>query len=457
MPEPGRILIYSPRGASPRLGYIVQTLFGDFAGLDAVVTTSREEFLGADMVKVAYGHIDNQGVPSIPAAGLLFETGINSDKPDFVMHKGMPVLFPFEHEGNLIPFDIFAASFWLLSRYEEYQPYAADAHGRFPATEGIMHRAGLLLKPIVNTWLHYLLERLKSLSPAMKINLPGYHYLPTFDIDTAWAFRHKPIYRQAGGLIKSLINRNFKSIRHRLAVLSGKQRDPFDTYDEIISIHNERERPLFFFLVGERGTFDRNTHPGNRHFRELVRALDRYGVTALHPSYGSCEDAAVVLAEAKTLGMITGRQVTQSRQHFLRIKLPTTCRVLIESGIMEDYSMGFADQPGFRAGTCSPFMFYDLERDEITPLRIFPLTVMDGTLRDYMQLTPPEATGIIQTLHQNVRAHHGTFISLWHNESLGEIGRWTGWSDVYRQLVNLCSVKAEKPQNDDHQQEKNTL
>jgi hypothetical protein len=103
--------------------------------------------------------------------------------------------------------------------------------------------------------------------------------------------------------------------------------------------------------------------------------------------------------------------------------------------------MGFASKPGFRAGTCTSFDFYDLEKEEQTMLRIYPFQVMDGTLNQYMKLNPKEAVEKIRKIVTSVKFVQGTFISLWHNESIGEQRDWKGWSGVYEEVLKICKSK----------------
>ena len=107
--------------------------------------------------------------------------------------------------------------------------------------------------------------------------------------------------------------------------------------------------------------------------------------------------------------------------------------------ITDDYSMGYAALPGFRAGICSTYNFYDLDREEETKLRIHPFAVMDGTLKDYMELSPDEAIDHIKVLIDEVKKVHGTFISLWHNETLSDKKRWNGWLRVYESLLEMAA------------------
>jgi hypothetical protein len=76
--------------------------------------------------------------------------------------------------------------------------------------------------------------------------------------------------------------------------------------------------------------------------------------------------------------------------------------------------------------------------EEETKLRIHPFAVMDGTLRDYMMLSAEEAVVEIKKLIKEVKAVNGTFISLWHNESLSNQLRWTGWQKVYEELLTAA-------------------
>jgi hypothetical protein len=119
--------------------------------------------------------------------------------------------------------------------------------------------------------------------------------------------------------------------------------------------------------------------------------------------------------------------------------MPTTYRNLIELGIKEEYSMGYASQVGFRASLCTPFYFYDLVADETTKLLLFPFAVMDATLNLYLKIKPGEAMNYVEPLIQEVKSVNGLFISLWHNETLCNDFDWKGWQDVYEQVVKAAT------------------
>jgi hypothetical protein len=225
----------------------------------------------------------------------------------------------------------------------------------------------------------------------------------------------------------------------RYQVLRNNQPDPFNTYELLNHFHSRAGvEPIWFFLVGSYSRFDKNISTDNVHFQDLIRLISRHNPVGLHPSYASNSSPSIIRQEAERLSRIIGRPVAASRHHYLRIHLPETYRALTHLGIRQDFSMGYADCPGFRAGIASPFPFFDLEENKITDLVIYPFQVMDTCLHTYLKLNPEQAIDRISELTGRVKAVQGTFISLWHNESLSEWKDWRGWSTVYEQLLALA-------------------
>ncbi|WGH75414.1 polysaccharide deacetylase family protein [Tenacibaculum tangerinum] len=164
-----------------------------------------------------------------------------------------------------------------------------------------------------------------------------------------------------------------------------------------------------------------------------------YARVGLHPSYYTMNDATMLKKEKERLEAITNMPITRSRQHYLRVSIPETYQQLIDLEIEEDYSMGYASHAGFRASTCTPFYFYDLDFEIQTPLKIFPFALMDSSLRDYMKLTPKQSLGKIRDLKNEVKAVNGTFITVFHNESLSNYLRWRGWNRVYNSMLKIVA------------------
>jgi hypothetical protein len=97
--------------------------------------------------------------------------------------------------------------------------------------------------------------------------------------------------------------------------------------------------------------------------------------------------------------------------------------------------MGFADMPGFRAGVCTPFYFYDLKNEKQTNLRLYPVTFMEGNFMKYLKKGPAESMQIIFRLIDEVKSVNGTFISIWHNHTLSDDNRNKGWRKVHDAMI----------------------
>ena len=114
----------------------------------------------------------------------------------------------------------------------------------------------------------------------------------------------------------------------------------------------------------------------------------------------------------------------------MKFEFPKTFSILAKLGVTDDYSLGFADEIGFRAGTSFPFFFFDLQKNERTTLRFHPFSYMDSALKDYLKLDPDAAKAEIAQLLEEVKSVGGEFIMIWHNSSIHDTGEWKGWKTV---------------------------
>ncbi|MDR0970685.1 MAG: polysaccharide deacetylase family protein [Lentimicrobiaceae bacterium] len=433
-----KLLILVPK-ITNRLRYVFKLLLNELLGLEIAFTTDSTLFLNEKGMKFHYGDQPIGDEIFQKAVSLLFERDIASITLKWKLYNGTKVTFPVASTRSMLPFDVFAATFFLVSRYEEYLPFVPDKFGRFEAESSVLQQEGILQKPVVNHWIIALRNVLSTHFPELQFKKNEFTLLPTYDIDSAWAYRHKGLFRILGGYAKYLLKLNFNEIKFRTAVLRNKEKDPFDTFDLQIALQKEfRLHPIYFILCGDYGPYDKNISIRNRYFCNLIKKLGDYSEVGIHPSFASFLDEKQLQNEINNLSHVLNREVTKSRQHFLRLTIPKTYQKLIELDITDDYTMGYASAPGFRAGIASSFLFYDLEHDVPTNLRIHPFAVMDGTLRDYMNMNVDQAFEIIKTLIDEVKAVDGTFISLWHNETLSDEKRWKGWRNMYRNMIEYA-------------------
>lgn len=419
---------------TPRLRYMAGILLGDILGLNWEIITDIN--LIGDKPVINYSNSAIPGSFRISPCPLLFEKDIKPLEITVREWKGLPVLFPVDRDSDL-PFDIFAASFYLISRYEEYLDFLPDRHGRFPASLSVAFRNGFLTIPVVDLWTKQLSRELAGKYPGLKFRFSDYNALLTIDSDQPFAFLGKGPVRSFGGIIKDIALRP-GNIAKRLSVLTGKSKDPYFVYDYIYrNIERNGTDAKFFFPVGTYSKYDRNPSWKSMAYRKLIRETGSRYPAGLHPSYYAGDNSAVFRSERAKLNKILGIQTGISRFHFLRFKMPGSFKMLEEEKLSEDHSMGYPDKPGFRAGIARPFMFYDLNEEKQTDLKIVPFQVMDATLFDYMKLDAIAAEQVIINLIQETRRAGGLFVSLWHNTTLQDNPEWQGWRILFEKMLKI--------------------
>ncbi len=420
---------------TPRLRYITGFIGEALTGEPLELTTDIQVFEQYPGPKINYSsrHISVNDLQVHPA-GLLFEEGIRPQ--EIHCANSNEYVFFFESGGDH-PFDIFAASFYLLSRYEEYLPCTHDLYGRFPHTASLAFNNGFLDQPLVNYWLKELAALLKTRFPDFIPKEQVFTFLPTYDIDEAFSFLNKGLIRNTGGFLRDFFTGNFKRCRQRIQVLTGHQPDPFDSFEQLHRLHTHYTLdPLYFFLLASRkGMYDKNTDPAHSAMQALITAHAEKYRTGIHPSWQSGDKDSLLIEEKGMLETITGKPVTLSRQHFLRFTLPEGYRRLLAAGITEDHSMGYGMINGFRASVASPFYWYDLENETTTDLRICPFCYMDANSFYELKHTPAQALEQLLHYYKEVRNVNGMLVTLWHNTFLGTDPKFMGWKEVYEDFL----------------------
>lgn len=428
------ILIYSHKSTS-RLRYALNLVFRDVIQTPFKLTTNPVEFNLYEGAKFTYGFHALENEFFVQAKSLLFENGIIEQEITGMETLGTKAFFGTSSRSDF-PFDIFAASFYLASRYEEYLPHKRDEHDRFEAPQSIATQLDFLQVPVINRWCILFWNTLKNKFPDLTKTPRKYEFITTIDVDNAYAMKEKGVIRTYAAFVWDLLTFDFPNFFERIKVLTGQTKDPYDTYDyqlEMIKKHNLSF--IYFFLLGDYGKYDKNIPISNKNFQALIKTLGDYAQIGIHPSYGSNNDFLRLQKEVNRLSPVLNREVTRSRQHYLRLKMPDTYRNLIEIDILHDYTMGYASHYGFRAGICTPYYFYDLDLEVETQLQIHPFAVMEGTLKYRLRVDPEDAFEHYKKLIDEVKKVNGCFISLWHNDTLNDKGIWKGWRAVFEQVV----------------------
>jgi hypothetical protein len=365
---------------------------------------------------------------------LLFEQGLSDIEIKVQQWDNTKAFFSTGERSDL-PFDIFAASFYLLSRYEEYLPHVKDDYGRYMAKESLAYKNKFLNQPVVDIWAYKLKALLKERFPEFNFPKRSYSVKPVIDVPMAFYFKRKGLLRTLGGTLNDMLRLRLRQLYERYLVILGFKRDPYDTFKWIITKQKQNDfRFLVLFLIGDYSTYDKNINSSKKEFVSLIKSVADYCDVGLKASYFALEDIAILKKEKRKMEAIINTELNAVRNSFSKLNLPTSYRNLIELDIFNDYSMGYVDTLGFRAGTCTPFQFYDLDYEVQTPLQINPYCLLDfGLLKYASQLDKSEH---LQKLINEVKAVNGTFVPVFHNYSFSDMERWEGFKSLFTSILN---------------------
>ena len=410
---------------TPRVSYTFDFIFKT-RGVAYELTTDLHSFDQYNESRLNYSaNYKNEAILQIEPSSLLFEKGVlnhSIEKSNY-------------HDEECLMIDSvsdpIATVFFLLSRYEEYSKDCKDKYGRYPFSESILCKFNWIEKAIADRCAIAILKNLGEYKAVETVSI-----IPTFDIDNVYAYKLKKGRRAILGIGKDLFNFNFSRIIERIKVMNGG-RDPFDTYEIIKKVGEDFPLTKVFWLVGLLGEKDRNVSIGNLEHQRLIKEISHYASVNLHPSYGSFNDGSKILKEKNSLEEVLGKKVDASRQHFLRFQVSQTYSFLEEMGFKNEYSMGFAERAGFRSGTARSFLWYDLINEQVSTLILHPFVYMDGTLHEYMKLTIEQSKLLVKRLFDEVSSTGGDFVFIWHNETIGNYGKWQGWEEVFNFTLEL--------------------
>jgi len=276
--------------------------------------------------------------------------------------------------------DIFAACFFMLTRWEEYVNKKRDIHNRYPATESLAYKEGFLDRPIVNKIIEDLKSKLLELDSSLVFKKRDFELVLTHDVDEVrfWKSKKQLIRIVVGDILK---RRDIKLALSRLKeyylVSKGKIKDPFDTFDWLI---NKSEaigvKSRFYFMSG--GVTEYDNRYNIKNVRTLIEKIKYRGhIIGIHPSYNAYNDFQQFKKEKETLESICKCNITEGREHYLRFEVPTTWQIWEDNGMEVDSTCGYADMEGFRCGTGNEFSVFNILTREKLKLKERPLIYMD--------------------------------------------------------------------------------
>ena len=431
--------------------YILRFLLGEEVSTEILsqvgYTSNREEFPNYKLVILPskffnveiYGTRDS--LPHLPLqiweeAPILF---------------GNPVIEQID-DTRILHADLIASTYFLISRYEEMVSIdKRDIHGRFPGKESLPYRAGLIDSPFVEEYGKLLRIQLREIGcevpePPKQIRKI---YL-THDIDQLSHYRNFRGF--LGGLLRG-IKRPKEGNKAIKSYFGGLKNDPWFTSPWLFKLDNsvrqtlgsDRCEPIVFIKVG--GGAHKEDKPFITHhiqdFQTLLTLSKKKNITfGLHSSYEAGLNPSRIAEEKKHLERISKRPTTYNRHHYLDSREPEDMQALIDVGITDDFTMGYADIAGFRLGTCRPVKWINPRTQQLTTLTLHPLTIMDSSLSDkrYMYLNAHEAYEYCIRLVNMVESWNGELVLLWHNTSVEDTPR-SYHRKLYQDIIKYLKTK----------------
>jgi hypothetical protein len=431
------IVIYAPE-ITARLQYIAQTILTDGYGIPVAFVDQVEAMPTSDAVaKINYSKTVVINCYQIVPTTILSQTNVAVQNIE-VVQADLPYFFA-TGNGQSHPFDLFAAAFYLVTRYEEYLPHELDIYQRFPHTSSIAFQHQFLKRPIVNEWTINLLQHLKQWFPAFEYKMPEAKWLPTYDIDVAYAIRGKSWWRNLGRAAIDLLKGYAFPLKYIWQVRLLGQKDPFDTYDWLDNLHQKNQlQPLYFMLMAaQQSGYDKNLSPDSPTMQALLGQLAAKYSLGIHPSCASHGSKAILQAEHQSLKDYTKKAANISRQHYVQMRLPHTYEQLLALGITDDYSMGYGSINGYRAGIAHSFLWFNLASNQSTALHIHPFCYMEANSLFEEKENTQQALETAKQYWQQHQQVGGTMITIWHNHSLSDSGIFKGWKAVYEQFIQF--------------------
>ncbi|MCH2490597.1 MAG: hypothetical protein MK211_10660 [Flavobacteriales bacterium] len=423
------LLIYTQKPSS-RITYSVKHICTRILGIEVQITSVIEELISYTGPKLSYGKQPLGNEFFIQSHELLTQQGFEAIEIVVKDWNDTKCFFAVSDKSAL-PFDIFAASFYLLSRYEEYLPHVKDEYGRFPASESLAYKEGFIRQPVIDMWAGYFKAALQQVFPKLVFPKKEMSIHNLVVATQPFAFKQKGLFRSVVGYGYDILKGRFKQLGTRTRVLLGLQSDPNDTFAWMVDVVKQSKTPLtVFFLLGETTQFENSLNTHRQKFKMLVKFVSDYKEVGLICSKSALTAYETLKLEKRRMETITNRTLDSAINAELLVDLPDIYRDLVELEIKRDHTMVYEDTAGFRAGTCTPFLFYDLDYEIKTPLIIHPIAMTTQGLKK-----DDAIEGVVDEMMQTVEAVKGTFSILFSNTDFSNATTQQEWRTIFSEKL----------------------
>ncbi|MDT0675641.1 DUF7033 domain-containing protein [Autumnicola musiva] len=427
------LLIYTQK-ITPRIIYIFKHLCTGILGISIKFTTKIEEFIAHDGMKLSYGKQPLGKELFFQKIDLLTEQGFSEVEIKVQPWEDSVCFFPVP-EASALPFDIFAASFYLLSRYEEYAPHVKDEAERFPVSESLAYQEGFLSSPVVDKWALKFRNVLAERFPDIKLQERFFEANAVMAVENIFAYKNKGVLRSFSGMQRDFFQLNFNKVFDRLQVGFRIKKDPFNIFEDLIELIKKYKLEMYFmFQLSNFSIHDRNINYNRIPGRSVIKSVGDYARVGLLQGYYAAKDMKTLRTEKLRMENI----VHSSLDHVLNSRhdlgLPENYNNLVELEVHNDFSMGYPDAMGFRAGTCTPFLFYDINMEVTTPLMLHPYVFNSGI---YENVKAEQVHQEVAKALRQVQEVGGKFRAVFKNQDFSSYSNKVMFYSVLKQIYEI--------------------
>lgn len=373
--------------------------------------------------------------------GEYYFDGILSESVSFLDSKYSEYSIPVVYGSNqlfinnnqiIIKADLVGFTFFLLTGLNEVLDSHRDKHDRFPGTKSILYKLGILDRPVLDEYSFFL----QNIITGLDNNYVYYAFNGKVNVtcDVDWPIDPGLIYFKHAALgairailiekrLKNSISFIYRYLKCKLGfkVIDYHLNNVYWIMDVNEEIGNE---VIFFFIPTKTSPLDTDCTLETDVISNLLIDISRRGHSiGMHPGYNTinsiCNMIKCVDILVETLSKLRIKvESIHSRQHFLRWDIKSTASVLNSLNVNYDYTMGYADVAGFKAGTSRNFYMFDLVNRTVLKIIQIPLIVMESTVisKRYESLGySVESLNRFVKLKERSLKFGGNFNVLWHN------------------------------------------
>jgi hypothetical protein len=427
------LLIYTPK-ITPRIIYVFKHVCTHVLGLELKFTSKIEEFIAHEDVKFSYGKKRLGNELFIQNVDLLLEQGLGDVFIKVQVWEDTKCFFS-TSENSDIPFDIFAASFYMLSRYEEYLPHVKDDFGRFPASESLAFKNNFISQPVIDLWAYKFKKILQNRFPDTVFKSRKFETINIISISHVFNFKNKGFLRSLMGIVIDLAKLKFSRISDRIKVLLQLKKDPYNIFDKLIFyIKKYRVKMVFMFQLSDFSAYDKNINYNRQNYRSIIKYVADYSQVGLRLGYFAVQEIDDLKKEKKRFENIIHGPLQNVINPKYNLQLPMQYSYLNELEIPNDYSMVYPESIGFRSGSSTSFFFYDINMELTTPLIVHPYVFHSQVCHSK---NVEEVRDSIAIILEELKRVDGSFRSVFKNRDFSEYADSPYYYSLLKQINDI--------------------